>query len=36
MVLGNIKIISAETEWLGRVMKAVLDDQIRADATLAW
>ena len=35
-MLGNINIISAEGEWLDLVMKAVLDDQIKTDATLAW
>ena len=36
-MLGNINIISAETdEWLDMVIKAVLDDQIRTDAKLAW
>lgn len=35
-MLGNINIISAEGEWLDVVMKAVLDEKIRTDATLAW
>ena len=35
-MLGNINVISAEGEWLDLVMKAVLDDQIKTYATLAW
>ena len=33
-MLHNIKTISATGEWLDVVMKAVLDDQIRTDATM--